>query len=97
MVSTEESSATTGTKSRHEVTRRTISPYDLTASDNPGTVISRPALRGHNYDEWSASIRLALKARKKFGFVDGSIYSNHLKILKTMKIGVPTTLLWCHG
>lgn len=53
--------------------RRTISPYDLSHGDNPGTVISRPALRGPNYDEWSASIRLALRARKKFGFADGSI------------------------
>lgn len=54
-------------------TRKTISPYDLSTSDNPGTVISRPALRGSNYDEWSASICLVLKARKKFGFADGSI------------------------
>lgn len=61
------------TRSRVEVKRRTISPYDLTAGDNPGTIISKPPLRGPNYDEWSASIRLALKARKKFGFADGSI------------------------
>ena len=49
---------------RTEHTRRTISPYYLTAGDNPGHTISRPALRGTNYDEWSANIRLALKARK---------------------------------
>lgn len=59
--------------SKPKPTRRTISPYDLTSSDNPGTIISKPALRGSNYDEWSSSIRLALKARKKFGFADGSI------------------------
>ena len=53
--------------------RRTISPYDLTAGDNPGTFISKPSLRGPNYDEWSTNLRLALKARKKFGFVDGTI------------------------
>lgn len=71
----EDQSSLSYTKStgRVEVTRRTISPYDLTYGDNPGTFISRPALRGPNFDEWSASIRLALKARKKFGFVDGSI------------------------
>lgn len=63
----------TKTKSRLEVKRRTISPYDLSSGDNPGTVISRPPLRGTNYDEWSSSIRLAVKARKKFGFADGSI------------------------
>ena len=49
---------------RTEHTRRTISAYDLTAGDNPGHTISRPALRGTNYDEWSANIRLASKARK---------------------------------
>lgn len=54
-------------------TRRTISPYDLTSGDNPGTLISKPLLRGSNYDEWANNIRLALKARKKFGFADGSI------------------------
>ncbi|KAG7577529.1 Integrase catalytic core [Arabidopsis thaliana x Arabidopsis arenosa] len=53
--------------------RRTISPYDLTSSDNPGTLISKPPLRGPNYDEWATNLRLALKARKKFGFADGSI------------------------
>ncbi|XP_010499068.1 PREDICTED: uncharacterized protein LOC104776662 [Camelina sativa] len=54
-------------------TRRTIDPYDLSSGDNPGSVISQPLLRGPNYDEWSTNIRLALKARKKFGFVDGTI------------------------
>ncbi|CAA7040888.1 unnamed protein product [Microthlaspi erraticum] len=55
------------------IQRRTISPYDLTSSDNPGSLISQPLLRGSNYDEWATNIRLALSARKKFGFVDGSI------------------------
>ena len=53
--------------------RRRISPYDLTSSDNPGTLISKPSLRGSNYDEWSTNLRLALKARNKFGFADGTI------------------------
>lgn len=54
-------------------TRRTISPYDLGHEDNPGNLISKPPLRGPNYDEWATNLRLALKARKKFGFVDGTI------------------------
>lgn len=53
--------------------RRTIYPYDLTSGDNPGTIISRPLLHNPNYDEWSASIRLVLKARNKFAFADGTI------------------------
>lgn len=54
-------------------TRRTISPYDLTANDNPGAVISQPLLNGRNYDEWAQNLRVALSARKKFAFIDGSI------------------------
>lgn len=61
------------TKETIEVKRRTISPYDLTSSDNPGSIISQPLLRGSNYDEWATNLRLALVARKKFGFVDGTI------------------------
>ncbi|KAL9299401.1 putative retrotransposon gag domain, retrotransposon Copia-like protein [Arabidopsis thaliana] len=54
-------------------TRRTISPYDLTAADNPGAVISHPLFKGSNYDEWSCGMKTALCSRKKFGFLDGSI------------------------
>ena len=60
-------------QSQVAVRRRTISPYDLSSSDNPGSVISQPLLKGTNYNEWSTNLRMALKARKKFGFVDGSI------------------------
>ena len=56
-----------------ETKRRTISPYDLTSSDNPGAVISSPLLNGTNYDEWATNLRMALSSRKKFGFIDGSI------------------------
>lgn len=53
--------------------RRTISPYDLTAADNPGAVISHPLLKGANYDEWACGMKTTLTSRKKFGFLDGSI------------------------
>ncbi|XP_019154597.1 PREDICTED: uncharacterized protein LOC109151135 [Ipomoea nil] len=55
------------------VRRRRISPHDLSPSDNPGMLLTQVVLKGDNYDEWSKSMRLALRARKKFGFVDGSI------------------------
>ncbi|CAA7032084.1 unnamed protein product [Microthlaspi erraticum] len=54
-------------------TRRTISPYDLSAADNPGAVISHPLLKGSNYEEWACGLKTALCSRKKFGFLDGSI------------------------
>ncbi|KAF7822484.1 retrovirus-related Pol polyprotein from transposon TNT 1-94 [Senna tora] len=52
---------------------RTISPYDITSQDNPGLLITQVQLRGVNYDEWARSFRTALRARKKFGFIDGTI------------------------
>ncbi|XP_019085390.1 PREDICTED: uncharacterized protein LOC109126341 [Camelina sativa] len=67
------SSLSSGSKARVESARRRIDPYDLSAGDNPGSVISQPQLRGPNYDEWAMNLRLALRARKKFGFVDGTI------------------------
>ncbi|XP_074314831.1 uncharacterized protein LOC141651000 [Silene latifolia] len=51
----------------------TVSPFHLGSQDNPGNTITHVQLRGENYDEWARSIRLALKARRKFGFVDGTI------------------------
>ena len=64
-------------QSRVEVQRRRISPYDLSSSDNPGSVISQPFLKGPNYNEWATNLRMALKARKKFGFVDGTLSQPH--------------------
>jgi hypothetical protein len=55
------------------VIRKTISQYDITSNDNPGSLITQVQLKGDNYDEWSRSLRTALRARKKFGFVDGTI------------------------
>lgn len=53
--------------------RRTISPYDLTAADNSGAVISHPILKTNNYEEWACGFKTALRSRKKFGFLDGTI------------------------
>ncbi|KAK2996506.1 hypothetical protein RJ639_024954 [Escallonia herrerae] len=58
---------------KDEIQRKTISPYDLTTNDNPGIIITQVQLKGENYDEWARSIRTALRARKKFGFIDGTI------------------------
>ncbi|KAG7564441.1 Ribonuclease H-like superfamily [Arabidopsis suecica] len=54
-------------------THKTISPFDLTSSDNPDAVISFTLLNGSNYDEWAINFRMALSSRKKFGLIDGSI------------------------
>ncbi|KAK4417314.1 hypothetical protein Salat_2557000 [Sesamum alatum] len=49
------------------------SPYTLHPSDNPGMIISPVQLRGENYDEWARSMRNALRAKKKLGFIDGTV------------------------
>lgn len=53
--------------------RKTISPYDITPGDNPRSLITQVQLKGDNYDEWARSLRTALRARKKFGFIDGTL------------------------
>lgn len=50
-----------------------ISPYDLTAANNPGVVISHPLMKGSNYDEWACEMETILCLQKKIGFLDGSI------------------------
>ncbi|XP_074306647.1 uncharacterized protein LOC141641902 [Silene latifolia] len=48
-------------------------PYYLGSHDIPGAKISHVTLRLDNYDDWRNSMRMSLKSRRKFGFVDGSI------------------------
>ncbi|VFQ80541.1 unnamed protein product [Cuscuta campestris] len=50
-----------------------ISPYELRSSDTPALVITQIKLTGDNYEEWARAMRIALRAKRKFGFIDGSI------------------------
>ncbi|KAL1217695.1 Retrovirus-related Pol polyprotein from transposon RE1 [Cardamine amara subsp. amara] len=52
---------------------REITPYSLFSSDNPGSMISAVQLTGDNYAEWAVEMMNALRAKRKLGFVDGSI------------------------
>lgn len=49
------------------------SPYTLFSSDNPGALITSVKLKGDNYNEWSLEMLNALRAKKKIGFIDGSL------------------------
>ncbi|KAJ0099677.1 hypothetical protein Patl1_21343 [Pistacia atlantica] len=53
--------------------RFTTSPYYLSTSDNLGNIIAQVQLKGDNYDEWARAMRTALHAKKKFGFIDGTV------------------------
>jgi len=50
-----------------------ITPYTLTSADNPGSLVTHVQMKGTNYEEWAKSMRVALRAKKKLGFVDGTV------------------------
>ncbi|KAF8397472.1 hypothetical protein HHK36_016389 [Tetracentron sinense] len=49
------------------------SPYFLHSSDHPGTILVSSLLIGENYPTWKRAMRMALNAKNKLGFVDGSL------------------------
>ncbi|KAH9764455.1 hypothetical protein KPL70_001531 [Citrus sinensis] len=59
--------------SRSGLDKTMMSPYFFSASDNPGTIITQVQLQGTNYDEWARAMWTALRAKKKFNFVDGTV------------------------
>ncbi|GAA0175079.1 hypothetical protein LIER_41842 [Lithospermum erythrorhizon] len=50
-----------------------LSPYYLGSNDHPGNLICLVKLIGKNYEEWSRSMKLSLRDRQKYGFIDGTI------------------------
>ncbi|RVW12195.1 Retrovirus-related Pol polyprotein from transposon RE2 [Vitis vinifera] len=53
--------------------REMNSPFFLGTRDRPGDFITLTRLRGDNYDDWASDIQLALEARRKFEFLEGTI------------------------
>lgn len=49
--------------------------YFLGSNDNPGNLITPIQLKDNNFDEWSRAIRRSLNAKRKLGFIDGTIYT----------------------
>ncbi|XP_074365665.1 uncharacterized protein LOC141706743 [Apium graveolens] len=64
--------ATAGTSS-NTVSIDTNHPYFLQSSDNPGTPLVTMLLTEQNYHQWSRSVSIALSAKLKLGFIDGSV------------------------
>lgn len=56
-----------------QVDTMNLSPYTLFSSDNPGSMITSVHLKGDNYNEWSMEMLNALRAKKKSGFIDGTL------------------------
>ena len=53
--------------------KKRSSSYDLNPNDNLRSVIAQVQLRGENYDEWARAMKTSLRARRKWGFIDGTI------------------------
>ena len=47
--------------------------YSIHHSDSPSTVLVTPLLTGDNYGPWCRAITMALRAKSKYCFVDGSL------------------------
>ncbi|XP_074300299.1 uncharacterized protein LOC141631539 [Silene latifolia] len=58
-----------------------LSPFFLGSHDIPGITISQVKLTSNNYEDWSRSMRMSLKSRRKFGFCDGTIKKPTDKLL----------------
>ncbi|KAJ0048212.1 hypothetical protein Pint_15840 [Pistacia integerrima] len=53
--------------------KKTQNLYSLNPNDNPGNIITQVQLKGENYDEWAWAVRTVLQAKKKYGFIDGTV------------------------
>ncbi|CAA7015851.1 unnamed protein product [Microthlaspi erraticum] len=49
------------------------SPFHLTSGDNPGISLISEVLDGSNFDNWRIAMNIALDAKNKLAFVDGSL------------------------
>ena len=49
------------------------SPLYMNNSDHPGLQLFSIQLSGSNYDDWNAAMRIALDAKNKIGFIDGTL------------------------
>ena len=62
---------TTAGSSNNEISMG--SPYFLSHSDNPGASITPVTLTGENYAEWASELENALRAKRKIGFINGTL------------------------
>ncbi|KAI4353693.1 hypothetical protein L6164_002624 [Bauhinia variegata] len=53
--------------------KRTTSPYYLHPPDSPGITLVCQQLAGDNYSSWYRYMKMALLAKDKIVFIDGSI------------------------
>ena len=64
------------------------SPYFLSNSDNPSVSLVVQHLTEENYSTWSRAVLIALDAKSKICFIDGSL-------LKPQSVDHPLYTTWC--
>ncbi|KAJ4724514.1 Retrovirus-related Pol polyprotein from transposon TNT 1-94 [Melia azedarach] len=50
-----------------------VDVFLMGSNDNSGNLITPIQLKGDNYDKWARAIRTALKAKRNFGFLEGTV------------------------
>ncbi|XP_010495419.1 PREDICTED: uncharacterized protein LOC104772515 [Camelina sativa] len=58
---------------KSEGSKAVVSAFQLAPTENPGAIIAQVQFNGDNFDEWAQAVRTALRVKKKYGFVDGTI------------------------
>ena len=71
------------------------SPFYISHTDKPGEIITDVRLKLNNFDDWAHAIRQALRAKRKFVFLD-STYKN-LNRLAGRRIGKHYTICFVLG
>ena len=70
--STAQSGVTSGSNSTPSSMDDSSSPYILTNGDHPSMVLASHLLNGNDFNTWNRAMTMALTAKNKLGFVDGS-------------------------
>jgi len=63
------------------------SPYYLHPSEGPGMLTTAEVFDGKNYELWENAVRIAVKAKNRLGFIDGT-----LRNLKSKTVISPNTM-----
>ena len=54
-------------------THNISSPYFLHSADHPGAILVSTLLNGDNYPTWKRAMKMALNAKNKLSFIDGTL------------------------
>lgn len=62
-----------GSVSEIDAVKSQDSPFFMHSADHPGLSLVADPLDGTNYNHWSSAMKIALDAKNKLAFIDGSL------------------------